>query len=309
MWLCTRIVAHAVPIMLIGVLSSVAFQPLAATFRPILIVLIITTLTLAVMRTDLRSLGSILRRPTGAVAQVIWLLGVSPFLMYAVVLLFPVPDELRGPLVLYAATAPVTSMPAFALLFGLDVAFVLVGVTSAAMLSPLTVPATAAIVMGDQIAIGILDLAARLAMVIGGSYAAGIALRRVIGAQRIAGWSVQLNAVFVIAATLLGIAVMDGIVEIANRDLALMALIVAIVLGASFLMFVLGTVFSLPAGLTVALGAGLNSGGRNISIVLAVVGASASDALIMVVAAAQLPIFVLPVLQRPLIRRAMARNE
>ena len=308
MWICNRVVAHAVPIMLIGVLSSVACQPLAATFRPVLIVFIVSTLTLAVMRTDLRTLGAILRRPTGAIAQVIWLLGLSPFLMYAVVLLVPVPDELRGPLVLYAATAPVTSMPAFALLFGLDVAFVLVGVTSAAMLSPLTVPATAAIVMGDQIAIGIMDLAARLALVIGGSYALGIALRRTIGAERIAGWTVQLNAVFVIAATLLGIAVMDGIVEIANRDLALMALIVAIVLGASVLMFVLGTVFFLPAGLTVALGAGLNSGGRNISIVLAVVGASASDSLIMVVAAAQLPIFVLPALQRPLIRYAMARN-
>lgn len=308
MWFCNKIVAHAVPIMLTGVLSSVVYQPLAATFRPLLIILIITTLTLAVMRTDLRSLAATLRRPTGTIAQIVWLLALSPLIMYAIVMFVPVPDALRGPLVLYAATAPVTSMPAFALLFGLDVAFVLVGVTAAAMLSPLTVPATAAIVMGDQISIGILDLAARLALVIGGCYAIGITLRRVVGAERISGWTVQLNAVFVVAATMLGIAVMDGIVAIAERDLPLMALIVAIVLGASFLLFVLGTVFFLPAGLTVALGAGLNSGGRNISIVLAVVGASASDALIMVVAAAQLPIFVLPALQRPLIRYAMARS-
>ncbi|MBO6783128.1 MAG: hypothetical protein JJ899_07640 [Alphaproteobacteria bacterium] len=307
MWFLQRIVTYAVPIMLLGVLSGVAYQPLAAAMRPWLPVMIVTTLTLAIVRTDLGTLTAILRRPGSTVVQVVWLLALSPLVMAGVLMLVPVPEALRGPLILYAATAPVTSMPAFALLFGLDAAFVLVGVTAAALLSPLSVPATAALVMGDQLTIGILDLAARLAMIIGGCYVLGVVLRRVVGAERVAGWSMPLDAVFVVAATLLGIAVMDGIVALAARDLAAMALTVALVLGVSFLLFVLGALLFASAGLTTALGAGLNSGGRNISIVLAVVGASASDALVIVVAAAQVPIFVLPVMQKPLIRYAMRR--
>lgn len=301
-------VSFAVPIMLIGLVAGIVYQPLAAALRPWLIVFIVTTLALAVMRTDMTTLTAILRRPGSTMVQVIWLLGLSPLVMFGVLLFVPVPDELRGPLILYAATAPITSMPAFALLFGLDAAFVLVGVTAAALLSPFTVPVTAALVMGNQISIGIVDLGMRMAMVIGGCYALGLLLRRVIGARRIAGWSLQLNAVFVVAATLLGIAVMDDIVALAMRDLGAMFLTVVLLLGVCFLLFLLGMVLFLPAGWTTALGAGLNSGGRNISIVLAVVGASASDALIIVVAAAQIPIFVLPILQKPLIRYIMARQ-
>lgn len=309
MTLLRLIVSFAVPIMLIGLVTGVVFQPLAAALRPWLIVFIVTTLALAVMRTDLSTLTDVLRRPGSTLVQVIWLLALSPIVMFGVLLVVPVPEDLRGPLILYAATAPITSMPAFALLFGLDVAFVLVGVTAAAMLSPLTVPFTAAIVMGDQISIGITDLAIRMAIVIGGCYALGMALRRLIGPARITGWTLQLNVVFVIAATLLGIAVMDGIVVLAMRDLNAMILTVALLLGVCFLLFVLGMLLFSPAGWTTALGAGLNSGGRNISIVLAVVGASASDALIIVVAAAQIPIFVLPIVQKPLIRYVMARQK
>jgi predicted Na+-dependent transporter len=302
------IVAFAVPIMLGGLVAGIVYQPLAAALRPWLIVFIVTTLALAVMRTDLSTLTAVLRRPGATMVQVIWLLALSPLVMFGVLLLVPVSEALRGPLILYAATAPITSMPAFALLFGLDTAFVLIGVTAAALLSPFTVPATAAIVMGDQISIGIVDLGIRMAMIIGGCYALGLLLRRVFGPRRIAGWSLQLNAIFVVAATLLGMAVIDGIVALALRDLGAMLLTVVLLLGVCFLLFLLGMLLFLPAGWTTALGAGLNSGGRNISIVLAVAGATASDALIIVVAAAQIPIFVLPILQKPLIRYIMARQ-
>lgn len=308
MGLLRLIVAFALPIMLGGLVASIVYQPLAAALRPWLIVFIVTTLALAVMRTDLSTLTAVLRRPGATMVQVVWLLALSPLVMFGVLLLVPVPEALHGPLILYAATAPITSMPAFALLFGLDAAFVLIGVTAAALLSPFTVPATAAIVMGDQISIGIVDLGIRMAMIIGGCYALGLLLRRVCGARRIASWSLQLNAIFVVAATLLGMAVMDGIVALALRDLGAMILTVVLLLGVCFLLFLLGMLLFLPAGWTTALGAGLNSGGRNISIVLAVAGATASDALIIVVAAAQIPIFVLPILQKPLIRYIMARQ-
>src|SRR3546814_17300625 len=103
------------------------------------------------MRTDLRTLGAVLRRPASTFAQLGWLLLLSPLVMAAIVAAVPMPEALRGPLILYAATAPITSMPAFALLFGLDAAFVLIGVPAAAALLPLTAPVTANLAMGAPV--------------------------------------------------------------------------------------------------------------------------------------------------------------
>lgn len=303
------IVAHAAAIMVLGVLAGIVFQPLAAATRPFLVALLMTTLSLAVMRTDLSTLGSVLRRPLASIAHVAWLLVLSPLAMYGALLLLPVPEGLRGPLVLYAATPPITSMPAFAILFSLDATFVLIGVALSALLSPLTVPAVASLVMGDQLTISAIQLAIRLALMIGGSFVIGLALRRFFGAERIVGWSSGLDAVFVIVATLIGIAVMDGVVALAQAHPHAMAINVVTVFATSLAQVVLATLLFLPAGLPTALGAGLNSGPRNMGIVLGVLGAAASDEVVMVVAAAQLPIYIFPLFQRPLIRRLMRRQR
>jgi BASS family bile acid:Na+ symporter len=301
------LVAWAAPVMLGGVALGFLAPPLAAAARPLLTALIVATLSVAVMRTDLATLAGALRRPLLPAAHVVWLLVVSPALMHLTLLAVPVDPALHGPLVLYAASAAITSMPAFALLFGLDATFVLIGVTAAALTSPLTVPAVAWLVMGDALPLGPGAMMVRMAAVIAGSYAIGIALRRLVGAGRIAGWKPQLDAFFVVAATLIGIAVMDGALALTLARPHAMAVAVAAVFGGSLVLVALATLLFRPAGLITALGAGLNSGPRNISIVLAVVGGAASDELVMLVAAAQLPIFAFPLFQRPLIRRLLAR--
>lgn len=302
------VVAWATPLMLAGVAIGYFVPPLAAAARPLLTALIVATLSVAVMRTDLATLAGLVRRPLLPALHVGWLLAVSPALMHLTLLALPVAPALHGPLVLYAGSAAITSMPAFALLFGLDATFVLIGVTAAALTSPFTVPALAWLVMGDTLPLTPGAMFVRMAAIIAGSYVIGIALRRAFGAGRIAGWKLPLDAFFVAAATLLGIAVMDGALALTLARPAAMAAVVAAVFGGSLALVLLATALFRPAGLTTALGAGLNSGPRNISIVLAVVGGAASDELIMTVAAAQLPIFIFPLFQRPLIRRLMARR-
>ena len=105
----------------------------------------------------------------------------------------------------------------------------------------------------------------------------------------------------------LGDGVVTGYGTIDGRDVCIFSQDMT-VFGGSLVLVGLATLLFWPAGLTTALGAGLNSGPRNISIVLAVVGGTASDELVMTVAAAQLPIFVFPLFQRPLIRRLLARK-
>lgn len=300
--------AHATAIMFLGVVCGVILQPLAAIVGPVLLPLIVLTLLLATMRTDLGALGAVLRRPASSLTHVAWLLLLSPAAVFAGLSVLPVPTELVGPLVLFAAAPPIASMPSFAILFGLDASFVLIGMSLASILCPLTVPAVAGLVMHGQIAISPTDLAIRLALLIVGSLLAGLILRRALGPERIARQKRTLDALFVAAATLIGIALMDGIVALTLADPRAMAIIVAGVFGFSFLLFAAAAFVFLPAGLPAALGVALNSGGRSIAMVLAVVGGGASPELIMVVAAAQLPIFVFPLFQRPLIRWLMQRS-
>lgn len=299
------LVAYATPLMVAAVIASIVIQPLAALVKPLLLPLLILALSLAIMRTDPRALGAALRRPLPALAQVAWLLIAAPLLVYGAALLLPLPEALRAPLVLAVATPPINSMPAFALLFGLDATFVLIGVIGATILSPITVPLIADLVAGGEMAISPFQLAIRLGLMMGTSFAVGLVLRRLLGAHRIARWRLQLDAAFVLSATLIGIAVMDGVVALTRSEPVAMALTLAAVSAATLSLIVLGALLFLPAGRAAALGAGLNSGPRSISIVLAVLGAAASDELVMVVAATQFPIFVYPLFERPIIRWLM----
>ena len=293
--------------MLAGVIVGFLVPPLAAALRPALGVLVVSTLTLAVMRTDPATLLSALRRPLLPLLLVGFLLVVSPLLMHLALKALAVDPALHGPVVLYAASAAITSMPAFALLFGLDATFVLVSVTLACIATPVALPTAAWLVMGDSFALSPADLAGRLAAIIVGGYASGFALRRLLGAGPIAGWRPQLDTCFVLAAMLIGVAVMDGVLDLTLARPHEMAVVAGFVFGGSLLLVMLATLLFWPAGLDTALGAGIAAGPRSISFVLAAVGAAASDEPVMVVAAAQLPIFIFPLVQRPLFRRLRAR--
>ena len=286
--LLAALVGWATPIMFGGVVVGFFVPALASSVRPLLTALLVSTLAVAVMRTDPATLLASVRRPLLPALHAGFLLAVSPALMYCALLAVPVDPALHGPLVLYAASAAIASMPAFALLFGLDATFLLISVTMASLASPFTVPAIAWLAMGDTLALTPGALGGRLAAIIAGAYILGFVLRRLLGGDRVAGWRLPLDAFFVVAATLIGVAVMDGALDLTlARPQATLA-IVAAVFGGSMLLVLIATLLFWPAGLTVALGAGLASGPRAISFVLAAVGAAARDELIMGVAAAQL---------------------
>ncbi|MEK9662169.1 MAG: hypothetical protein VW644_10625 [Alphaproteobacteria bacterium] len=310
--LTALLVAWATPLMLAGVVVGFLVPPLAAAVRPVLTPLIVATLAVAVMRTDPATFAGALRRPLLPGLLVVWILAVSPLAMHLALLALgalgvTVGPALHGPLVLYAASAAITSMPAFALLYRLDATFVLIAVTGASLASPFSVPAVGALIMGEALPLSPTAMAGRLAAIVVTAYLAGFALRRLLGPARIAAIRAPLDAGFVIAATLIGVAVMDGALGLALARPGDAALTVAAVFAGTVALILAASALFWPAGLTTALGAGLASGPRSISTVLAALGAAASDELIMVVAAAQLPIFVLPLVQRPLIRWLTAR--
>jgi BASS family bile acid:Na+ symporter len=253
------------------------------------------------LRIDWPSLRLTLGRPLVSALAVGWVLLALPALVWAATAPLGLPEELRRSLALVAAMPPILSAPALSLLLGLDAATALVAVVAATLLVPLTLPPVAALTAGAAIAEP-LALFARLAAVVGGALLASLALRALAGPARLARRAAEIDGVGVILLLLFAVALMDGVpAHVASRpqDVALYA---AAAFAANLGMQVLGTAAFRPAGMRVATTVGFVGGNRNAALLLAVLP-GADPALLLFVAVAQFPIYLLPSLLLPIYRR------
>ncbi len=232
-----------------------------------------------------------------------WTLLVSPIVTALAARMAGLPAPLAQALVLWAASPPLISVPAIALLLGLDGALALLVMVTGTFLMPFTLPPLVLGLIGLELGIGILPLMRNLVLFIGGAALVAAALRYLGGAERRRRHAVELSGLSVLILILFAIAIMDGV-----RDLivarpqqvlgyALCALFVSLLLQAlGFLAF-----GWLPriAALTV----GLIAGNNNMAVVWANLGSAATPELMLFFAAVQLPIYVLPAALRPVYRR------
>ena len=142
---------HATSFMAAGVLVGLVIPPLASLARPLLVPTLLIPLALALVRLDWSAAAAWRRRPGIVVLLLVWILGVSPVLVGLVTgpmtrAGFPVP--LAQALVLMAASSPIVSNVALALLLGLDAALSVVVVLAGTALVPLTLPIAAQALVG-----------------------------------------------------------------------------------------------------------------------------------------------------------------
>ena len=106
-----------------GVLVGFCAPRLAALAKPLLVPTLLIPLTLALVRLDWSALASLRRRPALLAALVAFMLGVSPMLVWAITtpaLSVGLPATLREALMLMAASSPIVSNVALALILGVD---------------------------------------------------------------------------------------------------------------------------------------------------------------------------------------------
>jgi hypothetical protein len=140
-------------------------------------------------------------------------------------------------------------------------------------------------------------------LIIGGSAVVAAVIRRVAGYTWVERQRQHIDGLSVLAMGSFAVAAMDGVTAHFLRDpllvTGLTALAFALALG---LMAVTALVF-LPVGRARAFAIGLIAGNRNIGIMLAATGFLVPDVAWLYFALAQLPIYLLPHLLRPLARR------
>jgi bile acid:Na+ symporter, BASS family len=299
---------HGGVLLIAGLLTGVAVPPLASLFKPLVTPSVAVLLIATVVRLDWSQVFKRLRAPLLPLIIVLWIMIGAPLVVWAAVMLVDPPAALKGPLVLGVSSPVLVSLPAFALMMGLDGPLTLVVMVASSLLQPLIQPPMALALLGIHLEIGMGELMLRLAVLIGGSFAVAWALRAGFGEARIHRQISAIGGVGVLMLVIFGIGVMDGVLAQLIDEPARVLMFLAAVFIANFgLQAITALIFWSGArlwgmngreGLTTA----LTAGNRNMAILVAALGPSAGPDLYLYLACNQFPLYLMPSLGRAIYR-------
>jgi BASS family bile acid:Na+ symporter len=291
-----------------GVFVGLISQDLAALCKPFLGASVFVLFLATVLRLEWSELAWRFRRPARPILVLAGAMIGAPLVMTGAIDLFAPPEFLRTPLVLIASSPPLISVPAFALLLGLDAPLALVVMVAGFALQPVLQPPVALALLGIKLDISLAALMLRLAEFIGGAFVGAWALRWIAGDVRIRRHRSALGGIAVLMLLVFAIGVMDGLrAEFIDDPGHVLTCVAAVFLTNFGLQAVGAAVFwgAAPAlrltgreGLTAA----LVLGNRNLATLIAVLGSAASKDVFLMLAAYQFPMYMIPAVAGPAYR-------
>jgi BASS family bile acid:Na+ symporter len=292
-----------------GAVVGIALPSLAEATRPLLLPLSTATMLLALLRVEPAALAGVLRRPWLALLVLGWVTAVVPLLVYGVLSAALAPDDpwLRGG-VLIAAAPSVMSAAAFALLLGADAALLTVVALPSNALAPLVLPAAAALLgVGASLDPG--AMAMRLALLVGIAFGGAALVAVAVGRPRLRAAGGGLDTALVLFVAASALPCMADVGPALREAPGAFAAALGFALGLNLVLQAIGAAVFWRAPARAALSAGLVSGSRNNVLLLAAIAGSADAGLGLVVACAQLTLFIAPAMVAPAYRRLAARRE
>ncbi|WP_439595984.1 hypothetical protein [Falsiroseomonas sp.] len=299
---------NGLPLIAAGALAGIALPGLAEATRPGLVGISIVVMLFGLLRIEPAAFGQVLRRPGLAVLILLWVTLGVPLLVWLVLgAVLPPGSAFLAAAVLMSATPSIMSAAAFALLLGADAALLTVVALPSNALAPIWLPLVAGL-MGVGAQVDPLDMAIRLAVMVGSSFAGAALVVWALGRPRLRQAAPTIDAWLVVLVTLSALPCMAGVGEaLSARPLQFLGMI-GFALGLNLLLQAIGYLVFRPAPVAGALSAALVSGSRNMVLLLAALGAPGDSDLGLIVAAAQLTLFIMPMLVAPAYR-ALARHR
>ncbi|MGB6270453.1 MAG: Na+-dependent transporter [Pseudolabrys sp.] len=302
---------HGTLVAAASVFVGLAIPGLAAACKPYLGEAIVVMLTLAFLRVDPNELFHHFTRPGLVALATLWAMLLVPTVLGIGFLAFGLDQSMPGlyfMLVLQMSAPGLMSSPALAALLGLDVALTLATLIVSTAITPLTASLFTHVFLGTALA-SPFGFGLRLFLIITGCALAAAIIRHVAGPTFIAAQRERIDGLSVIAMFMFAVAAMDGVADHFRSNpllvIELTALAFALALG---LIAVTALVF-LRAGRARAFAIGLIAGNRNIGLMLAAAsGFAVPDVAWLYFALAQFPIYLLPHLLKPLVRRLSANH-
>ena len=296
----------------ISILLGIALPPLGALIRPFFPETVFLLLCLAFLRVDPGALRAQFARPRLLFAAAAWIMLIVPVL--AGISLGALDLSGRSPALLLAlmlnvVAPPIFSGPALAALMGLNAAITLALLLACVAVTPFLAPALVALFVGPAVTFSPLALGLRLVLMIAGAACVGIAIRSVASKPWVERQAERIDGLNVIVLFLFAVALMGDVAANAVARplyvLGLLTLATAVTFGISALtMLIFGR-----AGLHTALPLAHAAGSRNTGLMLAAAAGAVPEAVWLYVALLQIPIYALPLIMRPLLRRLALRGS
>ena len=293
-----------------GVLVGFAAPPLAALAKPLLAPALVIPLALALVRLDWSAMASLRRRPGLVAALVVFMLGVSPVIVWAIAtpaLALGLPGKLREALILMSASSPIVSNIAIALFVGLDAPLAAVVVVVATALVPFTLPPLALGLLNLELAISLPLFMARLIALVGGAFLISGVVRHVVPKATLAAWREPIDGLAVLNLFIFALAIMDGVAAFSFDRPAYALLAVTLAFVFNLFLQAVGWLAFRGLGAVTALTVALMAGNCNMGLVLVALSGHVAVEVTAFFALAQVPMYTLPVLLEPLYRWARAR--
>jgi BASS family bile acid:Na+ symporter len=297
---------HATSFMAAGVLAGVVVPPLASLARPLLVPTLLIPLALALVRLDWSAAAAWRHRPGTIALLLAWILVVSPVLVWLITGALAgagFPASLAQALVLMAASSPIVSNVAIALLLGLDAPLAVVVVLAGTALVPVTLPIAAEALVGVSLDMPVATFMGRLALLVGSAFVAAWLIRRLVAAPTLAAHHDLLDGLTVLNLLLFGLAIMDGVTAYALERPGYVALAIVAAYAFNLLLQAAGGIAFRWLGTRRALTVALLGGNCNMGLVLVALEGRASFDVTVYFALAQIPMYTLPALLRPLYAR------
>ncbi len=297
---------HGTGAVAVSMFVGIAVPPLGAWLRPYFPETVIMLLVLAFLRVNPVGLRTELSRPGLLIAAAAWTMLAVPVLVGVglaagdVVNLSP---ALLLALILHAVAPPTFSSPALAALIGLNAALSLALLIVCIVATPFTAPAFVALFTGSTVTLSPLTLGVRLGLILAGAAAAAWAIRAIAGKAWVERQAERLDGLSVIALFGFAIALMGSVLENAFANPLLVFGLIVLATAVSVALSALTSLLFLRAGRETAFALAHAAGSRNMGLMLAASAELVPELVWLYVALAQFPIYLLPLVYKPLARQ------
>jgi BASS family bile acid:Na+ symporter len=303
---------HGTNAVAVSILLGIALPPLGALIRPIFPETVFLLLCLAFLRVDPGALRAQFGRPTLLIAAATWTMLVVPALAGLALRAFDLGD--RSPALLLAlmlnvVAPPIFSSPALATLMGLNAALTLALLLACVAVTPFFAPALVAVFVGPAVTFSPLSLGLRLVLMLAGAACVGIAVRSFAGRAWVERQAARVDGLNVVVLFLFAVALMgDVLSNTITRPLYVLGLL-ALSTAVTFGLSALTALIFARSGFHSALPLAHAAGSRNTGLMLAAAAGSVPELVWLYVALIQIPIYALPLIMRPLLRRLDLRSS
>ena len=299
---------RAALVMALGVFIGLALPDLAALAKPLLSPTVLVMLTVAMTRTDASSLGNTSRRAGTHLIALFWLLVVTPCVMHAALVFLDAPATLATPMLIWSGSPPLVTVPIIALIIGLNSAAALFLMVVSTFIFPFILPGLLFWLIGIEVEIGAGALTLKLALMIAGCALVATIIRRILGAETLREKAAIFDGVAVVLMLVFAVAVMDGMRDWLVTDPATFMIYVGAAFAGSLgLQLISGLLFFWTDRQT-QLSVALSSGNRNMALFVAAAGSALGPEAFLFLAVVQFPIYILPVMLKPIYEKLLAQK-